>query len=236
MNYLFIIGQVLLYTFILGLSLWGIKIAASLYIFSKKKEKINKLHARISILKLHLKAKIKRKCNKIETLLKKTEDAETLSLLRPKIKSIQDLTFTLTTDYQKLIEQLNAITQGITDHIKIKHRHIIKQQEAETPAAPVLSEFEVIQEKCKKLVKYDKAHMLIIVEIIQATDEIREEIEDYNILADYDKNQKKIKEIPDKIEIENYDIIAELVETSKTTAIDTTDFPILEKNLTDNAA
>lgn len=238
MNFLFILGQVLLYTFLLGLFIWGLKNAVSFYVFSKKKEQINKLHARISILKLHLKGKIKRKCNKIESLFKKSEDAETLNILRPKLSSIQELTFSLTTDYQKLIDHLTTITQEIADHIKLKHRDLIKKQETQNDSTTPepLTEDDIIKKKCKKLIKYDKAHMLIIIEIIQATEDLIEKINEFNALTKFEKNQKIIKEIPSKIEIENYAIIAELVELSKTTTIDTPDFPILEKNMSEGAA
>lgn len=238
MGYLVIIGQIFFYTFILGLFVWGMKNAVSFYVFSRKREKINQLHARISILKLHLKGKIKRKCNKIESLFKKSEDAETLGLLRPKLNSIQELAFGSTTDYQKLIDTLTIITQDIANHIKIKHRNLIKKQETgpATENSEPLSEDEQIKEDCKKLVKYDKAHMLIVVEIIQATENLIQEINEFNIMTEYEKNQKKIKEIPEKIEIKHYDIIAVFVEQSKTSNIDTPDFQILEKSSVDSAA
>lgn len=238
MNFLFILGQVLLYTFLLGLFIWGMKNAVSFYVFSKKREQINKLNARISILKLHLKGKIKRKCNKIESLFKKSEDAETLNILRPKLSSIQELTFTLTSDYQKLIDILTTITVDIEGHIKLKHKDLIKKQEAQKVnlEMPPPTEDEIIKEKCKKLIKYDKAHMLIVIEIIQATEDLIEKTNEFNALAEFEKNQKKIKEIPNKIEIENYSVIAELVELSKTTTIDTPDFPILEKSMSESAA
>ncbi|MEK6628122.1 MAG: hypothetical protein AABY53_05810 [Bdellovibrionota bacterium] len=239
MNITMIVGQVILYSVLIGLGLWGIKHGVSLYIFSRKKETINKLNARISILKLHLKGKIKRKCNKIADVFNK-EDPETLRMLQPKLNTIGALSFNSAADYQNLIKELSAITQDISGYIKIKHKVLLKQQEAQAKAEEEVkeppTEEEKIAESCKKLVKYDKAHMLIVVEVIQATTQLIEKITEYNAFVEYEKNQKKITEIPEKIEIENYEVIAALVEQAKTSNIESPDFQILGRDQFKDAA
>lgn len=229
MNYLTIISQILLYTFAVGFVFWLVRYAVSFYVFSKRKEEINKLEARVSILKLHLKGKIKRKSSKIESALSK--EHETYSKLLPKLKTICDLEFHHQVDYQNLVSNLFEITLTIDDHIKIKHKNLLRMQpKISEPAPEALSPDRITEEKCKKLIKYDKAHMIIIIEIIQATNELIQKIHDYNVLVEYEKGQKKIDSIPEKIEIENFTLISELVEKAKTQGDSAPDFPILEKN------
>src|SRR3990167_1888658 len=127
MSYLGILSQVLLYSLLLGLFFWGMKSAISFYVFARRKEEINKLHARISVLKMHLKGKIKRKCNRIETAFKK--DSEVLNVLAPKINLICALSFSSSTDYQTFISNLHMITEEIIAHIKIKNKNVIKPQD-----------------------------------------------------------------------------------------------------------
>lgn len=223
MNYLVILGQVLLYSVLLGLFFWGMKSAISFYVFARRKEEINKLHARISVLKMHLKGKIKRKCNKIETAFKK--DSEILKVLAPKLNLICALSFSSSTDYQTFISNLHMITEEIIAHIKIKNKNAIKPQDEDEIA---LSETDKVNDKCKKLLKYDKAHMMIIIEIIQATEELKEKIVEFNELVEYEKNQKKIEVIPEKIEIEHYGQLSQMMENAGSSDTETSDIPALE--------
>lgn len=228
MSYMGIIGQVLLLAFLGGLSLWGLKYFVSLLVFSRKKETINKLNARVSILKLHLKGKIKNKSNKIETVLKK--NSVLLSFVRPKIEIICGLEFSRASDYQTLMSNLHQISEEIIGHIKLKNKnnpHVLEYSD-DLSDETVLSETEKITEKCRKLVKYDKAHMIIIIELVDATDELIEKIEDFNLLVAYEKNQKKIEDIPQKIEIENYDELSAIVDKAKKNSSYEAELPHLE--------
>ncbi|MBY0553724.1 hypothetical protein K2P97_04290 [bacterium] len=209
--------------------------AIAYYVFSRRKEEINHLDARISVLKMHLRGKIKRKCNKIETVLKK--EADTYAFLAPKLTKISDLNFSTQDQYQQLINTLYEITSKIDEHIKFKHKNLMRDHvEAPKAAEEIRNQEEEIQYKCEKLVKYDKAHMIIITEIVQTTNEMRHKIEEYNALAEYENGQKKITLIPDKVEIEHYDLINTLVEQAKSAPNQNPDFPILEKSLFNDAA
>lgn len=224
MSYLGVLGQVLLYSLLLGLFFWGMKSAISFYVFARKKEEINKLHARISVLKMHLKSKIKRKCNRIETAFK--NDSEALAVLTPKLNLICAMDFSSQTDFQNLISNLHMITEEIIGHIKIKHINDVVIDDTANDAT--LSETEKTNNKCKKLLKYDKAHMQIIIEIIQASERLKEKIKEFNELADYEKSQKKIENMPEKIEIEHYELISQMIEQSEFSDTETPDFPALE--------
>ena len=231
MNFIGVLGEILVYSLLLGLFFWGMKSAVSFYVFARRKEEINKLNARISILKMHLKGKIKRKTNKIEKVLKKSP--EVLTQLGPKLNTICTLEFSTPADYQTLISSLTMITQDIIDHIKLKHKTPGRLQEATGPETNTvtLSDADLVNEIYKKLIKYDKAHMLIIIEIIQSTDQLRAKISEFNELADYEKSRKKILIMTEKIEIENYELLSEMVEKAKHSDIDASDYPVLEQEL-----
>lgn len=233
MSFLNAISQILLLSFAIGFGFWSFKYIISFYLFSRKKEEINRLNARISILKLHLRSKIKKKSHKIEEVLRK--DNDTLSLAQPHLNKICELNFQEPSDYQKLITELSSITTIITNHIRLKHKNLLRTEILiDTQNNDTLAAQDEVRESCKKLVKYDKAHMTIIVEIILSTQDLINKIEDFNMLAEYESGQKKITDIPVKVEIENFEIIHSLVEQAKHSEIDVPDFPILEKNIFDD--
>jgi|GEM_PF-6354455 len=228
MNILSLVSQILLYVALLGLTLWGIKYATLLYFFSRKQEDINKLTARISILKLHLKGKIKRKCNKIGEFFNKELDPAALRALQPKLNAINSLEFVAATDYQSLINSLSSISEDITNSIKFKHKfyNAPSSDPIQTPEKQ-----NSVNENCKNLVRYDKANMMIIVEIIQCTERLVEKISEYNLLIRYKKSQKKITQIPERIVIENYIVIAELIEQVKKSKFKMPNFNNLEADV-----
>lgn len=237
MNYLVLAGQIITYVFLSALVLWGLKHAVSLYIFSRKREEINQLFARISVLKMHLKGKIKRKCNKIEKIFKKEQATETLSMIETKLRTIADLTFSSAYDYQTLINNLSEITQALIDHIKRKNKALINLQKLQKENEIEENiEIDEVEEKCKKLVKYDKGTMTVIVELVRATQEIVIKINEFNALTELDKSKKKITDIPQLIEIEHFEYIANLVELAKTTEIGKPEMQILGKEAIDDAS
>ncbi|MEQ1722178.1 MAG: hypothetical protein ABL930_03320 [Pseudobdellovibrio sp.] len=234
MSYLGIISQVLLYGFAIGFSFWLMRYAIAAYVFSRRKEEINKLNARLSVLKMHLRGKIKRKCNKIESVLKK--DAETFAALTPNLNKIISLTFNTPAEYQVLVTNLHEITVKINEYINFKHRNLMRDNLEKPESKQALTQEEEAQEKCAQLVKYDKAHMIIIVEVVQTTNELRSKIHEYNELTEFEKGHKKISFTPEPVEIEHFELINSLVEIAKVTPDQSPDFPILEKSLFDDVA
>lgn len=237
MSFLFLISQILIYTALAAIFLWGLKLGISLIVFSRKKEELHKLLARISVLKLHLRGKIKRKCNKIEQIFLK-EPPETLNLLKPKLTAIAGLEFNSPSDYQLLIGNLSEITQAIINHIKLKHKSLLKAQKAESfeKALDENHENDEVVDNCKKLVKYDKGTMTVIVELIETTDKVIVKIAEYNALAEFDKKQKKFTDIPSQIKIENLDVISSLLAQAKNGDLGGTEVQILGKDTFGDAA
>lgn len=211
MNYLGTFSQILAYVFAAGVTIWIGRTAISYFVFSRKKEQINKLEARISVLKLHLKGKVVKKRTKIEDVFR--GDSASLEDIKPALTVLAEIKFNTPTDYQLFITNLQQINDQVGNYIKLKHRSLRDASRISTnkntPA--VLTAEEQIHQNCKKLVRYDKAHILIITQIIEATDEMIFKINEYNALVDYDKKQKKITHIPSKIEIENFALLVSLL-------------------------
>jgi hypothetical protein len=226
MDYLSIISQLLIYGFYIGTTLWIIRYATAAFVFSRRKKIINRLDARISVLKMHLRGKIKRKCNKIESYFKK--DSATYIALSTNLEKISALRFDQSTDYQLLINYLYDITVKINDYIISKYRNL----PIDNPEKPQVK----TQDKYTQLVTYDKAHMIIIIEIIQTTNELRTKINEYNELTNLEKGHKKIAFIPDAIQIEDFEIISSLVEAAKLISDQSQEFSDIEKNLFDDAS
>ena len=228
MSYTGAFGQLLLYALFLGLGFWGFKTAVSHYVFSRRREKINKLNARISVLKMHLRGKIKRKCTRIEDVLKK--DAGAFSNLLPKLNLIIGLEFASASEYQLLLTNLNLITEEIIAHIHLKmkrSKHIDLEKSVDDVKDSASHEANDALDKCKKLIKYDKAHMLIVVEIIEATVKLSDQVSEFNDMVEFEKNQKIIHP-PEKIIIENFELLRTMVEEAKKSDVETPDFPVLE--------
>lgn len=236
MSHIPALGQLLLYSLLFGLAFWSLKSAVSHFVISRRREKINKLNARISVLKMHLRGKIKRKCSRIEDVLKKDNGA--FSNLSPKLKLISDLEFSSAGDYQVLLTNLNLITEEIIAHIHLKlkkSKHLTVEKTIDDVKSEAAPEAETARDICKKLVKYDKAHMVIIVEIVEATDELTEKIFDFNDLTKIVKTQKAMQP-QEKIEIEHFELLRNLVEEAKKSAVETPDIPVLENGFFSESA
>jgi hypothetical protein len=229
MNYLITFGQIFIYLAAIGFTFWIIKLSISFYIFSVRKEAINKLNARLSILKMHLKHKIKKKCNKIESLFK--NKSEIYSNLRPRLDIILNLTFSQSNEYQKLIDTLHAITIEITYYIKKNLTSINSTIDDTNTDSVATTEEEMNIEFCQKLTKYDRAHILIILDIIEATKNLKEKIVEFNELVAYEKNQKVITDIPESIEIKHYEIFTSIMNTTDKEDVDANEFETLEKQI-----
>lgn len=236
MSYFGAITQILATVLAIGLAVWGLKYVISLYIFSRRKEKINKLRARIAILKLHLRTKVKRKCNRVEKALR--ADREALERCSPHLNSLQQLQFETGADYQKIFNLLLEVTEVVSQHIRLKHRNIIKDEKIadfkDANKQQVLSPEEEAKENCRKLVKYDKATVTIILDLVQTTSDLISSILDYNELTSYENNQPKITDIPNRIEIQHFDELYTLLEELKVNpqAIPQ-DVQVLERSLFD---
>ena len=154
------------------------------------------------------------------------------------MRLISALEFSAAGDYQVLLTNLNLITEEIIAHIHLKMKKINRitvEKTIDDVSSEATSEAESAMDKCKKLVKYDKAHMLIVVEIIEATAELAAKISEFNDLTKVAKNQKIVRPL-EKIEIEHFELLRNLVEEDKKSDVETPDFPVLESGFFSESA
>lgn len=202
--------------FALGLVLWGIKIGVSYYIFAKKREEINHLHAKISVLKTHLKAKMKKKWNLIENKLYSEKAFDMIDEIKPIMTTLCNYSYSSPLDYQESLKKLADISEKILAYVERKRR----QAPSANPKSADEEQFDklpVEEKRVQYLVKYDLGSTMIIAEIVDVTIQLIERIKEYNSLAELDKKQKKITDIPKKIEIEHFMMITLALNKAKGT-------------------
>lgn len=212
------IAQVLFWVFGLGLCLWGIKIGLSYYFFAKKKEEINALEAKMAVLKMHLKGKIKKKWNLLEQGLLKEKAVDTLEIIKPMMTTLCNYSFSKPEDYQNTVKKLSEVTSVVLDFVERKRRRNSFKPKTEDTADEI-EDFKLTPEQktAKYLVKYDLANMLIISEVLDTNEKLMEKIKEYNDLSELEKNKKKIL-MPSKIEIENFGEVVIYLNRAKTEA------------------
>lgn len=172
--------QTLLITFCLTVGVLLLKKFASLYSFKRKNGEITKLNSVIAILKLRLKSRITQKCNRISSNFK--SDSEILVFLAPLMSEIQGLEFAKASDYQKLLDNLIKITEQLEGHHNLKnkttpaaaHEEILSLQERVSP------EMDRMKEKVQKLIKYDKAELIVLIQIVDYTNILIIKMKDFN--------------------------------------------------------
>lgn len=98
---------------ILGLALftWVAKYYFVLYYYRKKRQEINKLEARAAVLRMLLKAKLKRKGSQIQDQYK--DDKEFISLVMPKLDLLTTFNFNRASDYGDILEILTSLSEQI---------------------------------------------------------------------------------------------------------------------------
>lgn len=238
---------------ILGLALftWVAKYFFVLYYYRKKKQDINKLESRVAVLRMLLKAKLKRKGSQMQDQYK--NDKEFMASMMSKLELVTTFNFNRSSDYEDVLDILGSISDAIDLHTVQKNPTLYFTQEQKIAldrenllksAGVVVSRknekgdsksAEEIESKTKsevnvqvpdydrwaQLLKYDKGNIYIIKEIIETTNELKTKIELYN-------SEQENKELhlnpPELIEVNNFEGLRAIVNRD------------LEQNKTDKAA
>lgn len=226
---------------ILGLALftWVAKYFFVLYYYRRKKEDINRLEARTAVLRMLLKAKLKRKGSQIQDQYK--EDKEFLGSVMSKLDLLTTFNFNRTSDYNEVIDILRSISEAI-DMLTVKKNPAIymAQQEKVTKDRESLLKMsgvvvakkdeqgqqktpDEIESKTKaalnshvpqydrwsQLLKYDKGNLYIIKEIVETTEDLKKKVDDYNFEQD---NKELHLRSPELIEIDGFEGLKAIVD------------------------
>jgi len=226
---------------ILGLALftWVAKYFFVLYYYRKKKEDINKLEARVAVLRMLLKAKLKRKGSQMQEQYK--DDKEFMASIITKLDLLTTFNFNRTSDFEDVIEILCSVSEAIDHNTVIKNPAIYLAQQAKIAqdrenllkgaGVEVAKKDEngdsksadEIKSKKKselnaqvpqfdrwtQLLKYDKGNLYIIKEIIETTNDLKVKIDLYNSEQD---NKELLMRAPEPIEIDSYEGLKSIVD------------------------
>ena len=226
---------------ILGLALftWVAKYFFVLYYYRKRKEDINKLEARVAVLRMLLKAKLKRKGSQMQDQYK--DEKEFLASIISKLDLLTTFNFNRTSDYEDVVEILGSVSEAIDMHTVQKNPaiYLAQQQKIAQDRENLLKGAGVevakkdengdsksadeIESKTKsevnaqvpqydrwtQLLKYDKGNMYIIKEIIETTSDLKTKIDNYN---SEQENKELLLRAPEVIELDGFDGLKAIVD------------------------
>ncbi len=232
-------SQIFLYILGLALFTWVAKYFFVLYYYRKRKEDINKLEARTAVLRMLLKAKLKRKGSQMQDQYK--DEKEFMASIISKLDLLTTFNFNRTSDYEDVLEILGSISEAIDMHTVQKNPALyVAQQEKivqdreklfqtsgvevakkdENGDAKSADEIEskkksVVNlqvpqyERWSQLLKYDKGNLYIIKEIIETTEDLKTKVDSYNI----EQNEKELQlRVPELIEIDSFEGLRSIVD------------------------
>ncbi|MCM2354868.1 MAG: hypothetical protein NDI63_14705 [Pseudobdellovibrio sp.] len=213
---------------ILGLALltWVGKYLFVLYYYRRKKEEINRLEARTAVLRMLLKAKLKRKGSQMQDQYK--DNKEFLALITSKLELLTTFNFNRSSDYDDVLNILTSISEAI-DMQTVKdnpalyttqHAHAAKAREdvlavsvdqAVANASDNSNKYNDHRgelDRWSQLWKYDKGNMYIVKELVETTDELKTKVELYNI----EQENKELKLLlPNLIVVDGFEGLRALV-------------------------
>lgn len=226
---------------ILGLALftWVAKYFFVLYYYRKKKEDINRLEARTAVLRMLLKAKLKRKGSQMQDQYK--DDKEFYASIVSKLDLLTTFNFNRSSDFEDALDILSSISEAIDLQTvrtnpalyTAQQEQIAKERETilaqtgvvvtktdETGAAKSADEIESKKkqevnsqmpqyDRWQQLLKYDKGNMFIIKEIVETTEDLKTKIETYN--REQDNKELHIR-VPELIEIDSFEGLRAIVD------------------------
>lgn len=225
---------------ILGLALftWAAKYFFVLYYYRRKKEEINKLEARTAVLRMLLKAKLKRKGSQMQDQYK--DEKEFLASMMSKLDLLTTFNFSRSSDFNDVLNILASISEAVDVHTVQKNPavYMAQQEKISQEREKILkaSGIEVartddkgaaksaieIESKKKseanlhmpqydrwsQLLKYDKGNLYIMKEIVETTADLKVKIELYNSEQD---NKELHLRVPELIEIEGFEGLRSIV-------------------------
>lgn len=232
---------------ILGLALftWVAKYLFVLYYYRKKRQEITKLEARTAVLRMLLKAKLKRKGSQMQDQYK--DEKEFLASIISKLDLLTTFNFNRSSDYEDVLDILTSISELVDAHT-VKNNpaiYLIQQQKISQDRENLLISSGVVVEKkdengdaksadeiasktkevvnsqvpefdrWTQLLKYDKGNLYIIKEMVEATKDLKNKIEDYNI----EQGNKELQmRAPELIEINGFDGLQSIVDSDQAKA------------------
>lgn len=192
----------------LVLFFWAVKYFYFLWYFGKKKEQINKLEARVAVLRMLLKTKLKRKCSLLQDQHK--DDKSFLDKVQSKLELLVTYNFQRGSDYSDVLDILMSISEIIDQQIRTKTPEISKI--AIDKNEVLLKQFSHLSYATKwiQLLKYDKGNLFIIKEIIETMSKLKMKIDDYN--KERSEKEHKLRPV-EVVDLQGFDDLKIIVDS-----------------------
>lgn len=220
MNFLGILTQIFLYLTGIVLFFWVARYIFIMYYNAKQLEAINKLEAKVAVLRMLLKAKIKKKSNAVSSQLSK--EKVLLEEVKPKFDTACGLNFTKPYEFQTLLNLMKEISVQLDSHFERRTReanpnaaHAEEEKQRKEELERKQKGMPALDEETKvwlKVLKHEKANIYIVKEIVDTTQELKNKIEIYNVEIE---SAKKRLRVPELIKVDSFDLICKLVEEDK---------------------
>lgn len=194
-------SQLFLSILALAFVTWGGKYFFMLYYIGKKKEEINKLQARTAVLRMLLKAKLKRKAAQMQEQYK--DDKDFLQSITAKLDLLVTFNFMRSSDFEEVLRILTSISEAV-DSFTAKKNPTETQTNLNVESDKPTPEFN----RWTQLFKYDKGNLYIIKEMVETSLDLRKLVEAFNLEQEKKEHQMLM---PDILNIEGFEALREIV-------------------------
>lgn len=216
--------------------LWVSKYFYVLWYYRKQKENINKMEARIAVLRMLLKTKLKRKGSQMMDQYK--NDKEFLGRIASKLEMLVTYNLSRPSDYGDLIDILVSIAEQVDEYemkksptvhmtklknmgeqgdalmrLSVDSADGIKKAQAlgdsSNKSTTEIPKFDAHFDKWLNLFKYDKGNLYIIKEIVESNQHLIERIDVYN--TEQENKELHIKK-PQEIHLHGFENLKKIVD------------------------
>ena len=201
-EYLYFVGNLLSYIVGIGIILYSIIAFIEYYRDSKSRKNIKILQAKISMLRMMLKAKVRNRSNKIHK--SQVEDGSIFQKIKSKYEQMMLLDFTKSVDFNTYID---LSYEALVD-VETSLKKGVDSNDINSDQKKGSLEYNLAMEKWIKLLKNDKKGVIVVFEIVQSTNQLNAIIDFYN------QSQKKVKRRFAKTEdlkIKDFEILQDLM-------------------------
>ncbi|MBC7420056.1 MAG: hypothetical protein H7328_04945 [Bdellovibrio sp.] len=207
-EYLNILAYIFGYGAMTALVFWLVRMLFLYYQNIRQVEAIHKYEAKTAVLRMLLKAKLKKHGNTIARHFK--GDKIFLNLIKPKIEEISHYDFANQNEYEKVMNSLIALYDVIDVELQKRSPTLFNNNEQDTKASS-----EQKEKTWYRLAKYGKSQVVLIRDLVDATAELKDLIDTYNIERQ-SRFQNKFK-APEPITITNFDSLNTILDSMDTT-------------------
>ncbi len=216
--------------------LWVSKYFYVLWYYRKQKENINKMEARIAVLRMLLKTKLKRKGSQMMDLYK--NDKEFLVRISSKLEMLVTYNLSRPSDYGDLVDILVSISEQVDEYemkktptvylTKVKNmgeqrdalmrlsvdsaddiKKVQSTSDSSNKSVAEIPKFDAHFDKWLNLFKYDKGNLYIIKEIVESNQHLIERIDIYN--SEQENKELHIKK-PQEIHLHGFENLKKIVD------------------------